>query len=530
MVPRPHRHPHLRTVGQQPLLLPSTASAVVALINHTGSAVDTYSYDPYGNTRTSTGTTFNPFHYTGGYHDPSGLYHYGARCYDPTLRRFTQQDLTGQETNLYTYPGNDPVNGIDPSGQFSFGGVLAGLSGLLAIDYPTVKILGDVVAEIGAVGTETGYWEAALAKLSLPGAVPFLLIDMGLVGPPLRFGCDSAARFAVVGVGCGCWRTWQPVGLWARPSHMRLLVAVVASAVVTTAASLTVEERFAIVPEWLLDADVSDAAIRLYAVLLRYGQSSGARMPGRATLARRLRKKSVDTIDRAMRELVDIGAVVVEHRYDGPQRLTNRYHLHARRPGGVSNDFDASSGGGRVNAATPKESDQPDLADAAGGGRKYAAGVAAPVRHNPKHFTQSTTTSPQPPAATADERNLWRAEEDRFLQSLGIADADAYAAEIGALRRDAGHAGGLMNLHSVIRARSRLRSEHVIGCRDELQMRHRGHVGSEQRRGKPLGREFAGGVAVQVQRADGDRADAQRECKERADPGRRQVAQRRPPG
>jgi hypothetical protein len=273
---------------------------------------------------------------------------------------------------------------------------------------------------------------------------------------------------------------------------MRLLVAVVASAVVTTAASLTVEERFAIVPEWLLDADVSDAAIRLYAVLLRYGQSSGARMPGRATLARRLRKKSVDTIDRAMRELVDIGAVVVEHRYDGPQRLTNRYHLHARRPGGVSNDFDASSGGGRVNAATPKESDQPDLADAAGGGRKYAAGVAAPVRHNPKHFTQSTTTSPQPPAATADERNLWRAEEDRFLQSLGIADADAYAAEIGALRRDAGHAGGLMNLHSVIRARSRLRSEHVIGCRDELQMRHRGHVGSEQRRGKPLGREFAG--------------------------------------
>ena len=99
------------------------------------------------------------------------------------------------------------------------------------------------------------------------------------------------------------------------------------------AGSLTVEERFAIVPEWLLDADVSDAAIRLYAVLLRYGQSSGARMPGRATLARRLRKKSVDTIDRALRELVAIGAVTIEHRFDGGQRLTNRYHLHAHRPG-----------------------------------------------------------------------------------------------------------------------------------------------------------------------------------------------------
>ncbi len=56
------------------------------------------------------------------------------------------------------------------------------------------------------------------------------------------------------------------------------------------AALLEVAERFAIVPEWLLDADVSDTAIRLYAVLLRYGQSSGARMPGRATLARRLHK------------------------------------------------------------------------------------------------------------------------------------------------------------------------------------------------------------------------------------------------
>ena len=205
-----------------------------------------------------------------------------------------------------------------------------------------------------------------------------------------------------------------------------------------TAGVLNVEERFAIVPEWLLDADVSDVAIRLYAVLLRYGQSSGARMPGRATLARRLRKKSVDTIDRAMRELVNVGAVVVEHRYDGPQRLTNRYHLHARRPNTLNDAGDACTEGGRTNAATPKEPEQPGVGNSIRGGRKNAARVAAPVRHNPKHFTQSTTTSPQPPNAPPDEKNLWRAEEDRFLQSLGVGDAEAYAAEITALRRDAG--------------------------------------------------------------------------------------------
>ena len=73
---------------------------------------------------------------------------------------------------------------------------------------------------------------------------------------------------------------------------------------------LQVEQRFAMVPEWLLDADVPDGAVRLYALLTRYGNSSGARFPSRALLARRLRR-SVDSVDRAMRELETAGAVVV---------------------------------------------------------------------------------------------------------------------------------------------------------------------------------------------------------------------------
>ena len=72
-------------------------------------------------------------------------------------------------------------------------------------------------------------------------------------------------------------------------------------------AVLDVEDRFAIAPEWLLDATASDAAMRLYAVLLRFGQTSGARMPARSTLARRMHKKSTYTVDRAMRELVELG-------------------------------------------------------------------------------------------------------------------------------------------------------------------------------------------------------------------------------
>jgi hypothetical protein len=47
-------------------------------------------------------------------------------------------------------------------------------------------------------------------------------------------------------------------------------------------------------------AAVSDGAFRLYSLLLRYGNSTGCRMPSRPTLARRLRR-SVDAVDRSMR-------------------------------------------------------------------------------------------------------------------------------------------------------------------------------------------------------------------------------------
>src|SRR3954466_102364 len=95
---------------------------------------------------------------------------------------------------------------------------------------------------------------------------------------------------------------------------------------------LVLEQHFAIVPEWVLDADISDAALRLYAVLLRYGQTSGHRMPGRRLLASRLHKRSRDSVDRALKELVAIGAVVVQHRRQGPVNLTNRYVVRSTPP------------------------------------------------------------------------------------------------------------------------------------------------------------------------------------------------------
>jgi hypothetical protein len=125
--------------------------------------------------------------------------------------------------------------------------------------------------------------------------------------------------------------------------------------------TLVVEQHFAIVPEWIIDADISDCAYRLYSILLRYGQTSGQRMPGRALLAQRLKKRSKDTVDRAMKELVAIGAVVVERRRHGRQNLTNRYHLMSTPPGTrrppeatrPSRSSSTSQGGSRTDAASP---------------------------------------------------------------------------------------------------------------------------------------------------------------------------------
>jgi hypothetical protein len=188
---------------------------------------------------------------------------------------------------------------------------------------------------------------------------------------------------------------------------------------------LVVEDRFAIVPEWLLDADISDAAVRLYAVLLRYGQSSGSRMPSRATLARRLRKRSTDSVDRAMKELVGIGAVRIEHRYAGAQRLTNAYHVRTSRP--PRNDPPSPPDrGGRKSAATPTQ--------AVRGGRTDAARVAANSGHDPEHLTQSTTSSTEPRRTTASAPTI----EEEVATESGIEDWPRFVAEVQQVRRRLG--------------------------------------------------------------------------------------------
>jgi len=112
----------LRTGGTSYYYLTDDLGSVVALVSTTGAKTATYAYDPFGNLRLTMGPTaaVNPIRFTGGYQDPTGLYHFGARYYDPALGRFTQPDPSQQEANNYAYAGSCPSDATDPNGLFGF--------------------------------------------------------------------------------------------------------------------------------------------------------------------------------------------------------------------------------------------------------------------------------------------------------------------------------------------------------------------------------------------------------------------------
>jgi RHS repeat-associated protein len=95
-----------------------------ALTNSAGAATDTFNYDAYGNMVARTGTTANPYLFTGQWFDAAtGQYYQRARYYDPATASFVSRDTYDGSTsdpiteNHYAYANADPANVVDPSGH-----------------------------------------------------------------------------------------------------------------------------------------------------------------------------------------------------------------------------------------------------------------------------------------------------------------------------------------------------------------------------------------------------------------------------
>ena len=94
---------------------------------------------------------------------------------------------------------------------------------------------------------------------------------------------------------------------------------------------ISASEYFAILPESVLFAAISSNAVRLYCILRRRAdEKSNACYPSQKYLADSM-FCSTRTVQRALDELIKIGAVTVEHRMiEGTDAYTsNMYYLHA---------------------------------------------------------------------------------------------------------------------------------------------------------------------------------------------------------
>ncbi len=86
-----------------------------------GSVVEETTYLPFG--EVLDGGVKEKFLYTGKEKDVSGLYYYGARYYDPQLKKFTQADTVipdmydPQSLNRYSYVKNNPYTYVDRDGH-----------------------------------------------------------------------------------------------------------------------------------------------------------------------------------------------------------------------------------------------------------------------------------------------------------------------------------------------------------------------------------------------------------------------------
>jgi RHS repeat-associated protein len=184
--------------------------SVRLLTNSSGGITDSYTYDAFGNLQSSSGSTVNPYRYTGQQFDSlTGLYSLRARYYDSASGRFTSRDTAGidfsnpVELNRYSYAQDNPVNLVDPSGHDPVdeeAGILSGVISAFQKLSPFWKFVTVVVVTFIAALLTTAGIITVIDLLTgsgpgvglLPAPTPVLQI------PPVTTNNDDQRGVAVV--------------------------------------------------------------------------------------------------------------------------------------------------------------------------------------------------------------------------------------------------------------------------------------------------------------------------------------------
>jgi RHS repeat-associated protein len=122
--------------GQGTFYHPDGLGSVKALTDANGLATDSYQYTAFGEPLSHTGPSAQLYRFAGEHYDPeAGMQYHRARWYDPATGRFTALDPFEGNPNRpatlhkYAYAGNDPVDGIDPSGRTTLTEQMAAIEG-----------------------------------------------------------------------------------------------------------------------------------------------------------------------------------------------------------------------------------------------------------------------------------------------------------------------------------------------------------------------------------------------------------------
>lgn len=125
---------------------------------------------------------------------------------------------------------------------------------------------------------------------------------------------------------------------------------------------------FAMVPIPLVVSELSDRAVRLYAVLDHHAGMKKTAWPSRSTLGEEMGGCSPRSVDRAVEELEENGYLTVERRRGS--RAVNRYTLlmRPRKPStssatGARNGAKAVNSGSAKNSTRTRRSEQEELAN-----------------------------------------------------------------------------------------------------------------------------------------------------------------------
>ncbi|MGN0243077.1 MAG: RHS repeat-associated core domain-containing protein, partial [Lachnospiraceae bacterium] len=127
---------------------------VVALVDENGDIQNEYSYSPWGEQTVKKENIDNPIGYAGEYQDrETGLTYLRARYYNPSVKRFVQEDPARDQWDWYVYCNNNPIHYKDSTGkavETALDIVSIGWSIHDLVDDPSIKNFGFLIWDVAA--------------------------------------------------------------------------------------------------------------------------------------------------------------------------------------------------------------------------------------------------------------------------------------------------------------------------------------------------------------------------------------------